>query len=296
VKFIRQNPTLSIALAFSVLVHGLLLGVRFVVPTEDHIKSLDPGMEVILVNAKQDKPPVANDTLAQANLDGGGNAKAGRSKSPMPNVNKFENAENVQASKRRIDLLEQRQQRVLSQLNKQTALTTPLISDVRKKEDAAKNGTSEVERNKALARQDAEIAKNIEDYNKRPKKTQISPSSREAGYALYYKALQDKVEKTGTNAFPMQNGKKLYGELVVYIPVFQDGTIYTKEGGARVEHSSGSAALDRAALRIVEQSAPFDRFPANMRSKNKDDVWEVITHFKFTREEGLEAELRGGAR
>jgi protein TonB len=31
-----------------------------------------------------------------------------------------------------------------------------------------------------------------------------------------------------------------------------------------------------------------------MRTTDKDDVWEIITRFKFTREEGLSTELRGG--
>jgi protein TonB len=30
-----------------------------------------------------------------------------------------------------------------------------------------------------------------------------------------------------------------------------------------------------------------------MRTTGKDDVWEIITRFKFTREDILEAELRG---
>ena len=101
------------------------------------------------------------------------------------------------------------------------------------------------------------------------------------------------IEKIGTLNFPQQDGKKLYGELVIYIPIYQDGTIYEKEGGPSIQHSSGNAALDRAALRIVRRSAPFGRFPANMRSTDKDDVWEVVTRFKFTREDALEAELRG---
>ena len=111
---------------------------------------------------------------------------------------------------------------------------------------------------------------------------------------MYYKALQDRVEKTGTLNFPQENGNKLYGELVIYIPVYQDGTIYDKDGGPRVERSSGNPALDRAALRIVLRSAPFGKFPSNMRSTDKDDVWEIITRFKFTREDGLLTESRGG--
>ncbi len=87
----------------------------------------------------------------------------------------------------------------------------------------------------------------------------------------------------------------MYGELLVYIPIYQDGTIYEKEGGPRIEHSSGNLSLDKAALRIVRRAAaPFGAFPANMRSADKDDLWEVITRFKFTREDGLETELRGG--
>ena len=80
---------------------------------------------------------------------------------------------------------------------------------------------------------------------------------------------------------------------MVYIPIYQDGSIYEKDGGPSVQHSSGTPALDRAALRIVRRSAPFGRIPANLRSSDKDDVWEIVTRFKFTREDALEAELHG---
>ena len=55
----------------------------------------------------------------------------------------------------------------------------------------------------------------------------------------------------------------------------------------------GNPALDAAALRIVRQAAPFGNFPANMRTQGKDDLWEVITRFRFTREEKMQTELRG---
>jgi protein TonB len=102
------------------------------------------------------------------------------------------------------------------------------------------------------------------------------------------------VEDVGTLNFPQKDGKKLYGELIVYIPIFQDGTIYEKDGGPKVEKSSGNSALDAAALRIVRRAAPFGKFPPNMRSVDKDDLWVVITRFKFTRDQLLETELRGG--
>jgi protein TonB len=81
--------------------------------------------------------------------------------------------------------------------------------------------------------------------------------------------------------------------LVLYIPIFQDGTLYMKEGGPRVERSSGNPDLDQAALNIVRRSAPFGKFPDNMRSVGKDDVWEIITRFNFTRDDALQTETRG---
>lgn len=295
-NFHLKNPTLTIAIAVSVLLHGALLAVRFAAPEFKRQKPDDPGLEVILVNAKHAAPPLKADVLAQANLDGGGNADAGRAKSPLPDMRRSEDGDSVKATKRRIVDLEEAQQKLLAQMSKPSPLSIPSLSDLQKvNEPPQPDGDDAQDSSKALARREAEIARNIEEYNKRPKKTQITPSTREVGYAMYYKSLQDRIEKRGTLNFPQQDGKKLYGDLVLYIPIYQDGSIYERDGGPRVERSSGNPALDKAALRIVRLAGPFGRFPANMRSSDKDDVWEIITRFKFTREESLEAELRGPA-
>lgn len=293
VKFISQNPTLSIAIGVSLAVHGALLAVRFVAPEAFRFQPTDPGLEVILVNAKHDKKPLKAQALAQANLDGGGNAEEGRAKSPLPDLRRVQDGDSIATTNRRIAELEELQRTMLATAQK-TALHAPQVTEKENaKTERVREAMDKTESSQAFARSIAEISKNIEQYNKRPKKTQITPSTKEVGYALYYNTLQRKVENLGTLNFPEQNGKKLYGELVVYIPIFHDGAIYEKDGGPRVERSSGNKALDQAALRIVRRAAPFGKFPANMRSSGKDDVWEVITRFKFTREGGLEAELRG---
>ncbi|MDB5796721.1 MAG: TonB family protein [Paucimonas sp.] len=294
-KYIAKNPTISIAIGVSLLVHGALLAIRFAPPEALRFKPTDPGLEVVLVNAKHDSKPVKAQALAQANLDGGGNADAGRAKSPLPDLRQHAHGDSLKAARRRIAELEEQQQRILAQAKKTERRTTPPAEREKPPETApAPDGNDRYDSARAVARMEAEIARNIEDYNQRPKKTQITPSTREVGYAMYYNGLQRKLESIGTLNFPQENGRKLYGELVVYIPIYQDGSIYEKEGGPRVERSSGLAALDNAALRIVRRAAPFGRFPANMRSSGKDDVWEVITRFKFTREDALEAQLRGG--
>ncbi|KGF80543.1 energy transducer TonB [Massilia sp. JS1662] len=280
-----------IAIACSVLAHASLLAVRFAAPDAFRLQPADPGLEVILVNARHARAPVKADALAQANLDGGGNADAGRAQSPLPDLRKVENGDSIKALQRRIAELEQQQKSVLTKMRQSQFTSAPVAEQT--KPDPSRTGEDNLDSTKAIARMTAEITQRIADENKRPKKTFISPSTREVGYAMYYKAMQKRVEEVGTLNFPQQNGKKLYGELVVYIPIFQDGTLYEKEGGPRIERSSGNPALDKAALSIVRRAAPFGKFPANMRSTDKDDLWIVVTRFKFTREEKLQAELRG---
>ncbi|WP_409267291.1 TonB family protein [Massilia sp. BHUDP2] len=280
-----------IALGVSVLAHAGLLALRFAAPDAFRQQPADPGLEVILVNAKHAKAPVKADALAQANLEGGGSADAGRARSPLPDLRKVENGESIKALQRRIAELEQQQQNVLTRVRSSSFHAPPKTEQ--DKPDPTRQGADALDTSRAISRAAAEVIERIEDQNKRPKRTQITPSTRQVGYALYYKEMQKRIEEVGTLNFPQQNGKKLYGELVVYIPVFQDGTIYTKDGGPRVERSSGNPALDAAALRIVRQAAPFGNFPANMRTQGKDDLWEVITRFRFTREEKMQTELRG---
>ena len=288
-KSLSQLSPLTIAVSVSIALHAALLTVRFVAPEMFVLKPVDPGLEVILVNAKHAKAPLNAEALAQANLDGGGQADTGRSKSPLPDMRRVEMGDSVKATQRRVAELEQQQQNLLTR-SRASNFNAPRITE-KDKPDPARTGNDMTDSSRAIARTAAEIDQRIEDQNKRPRKTFITPSTREVGYAQYYKEMQRKVEEIGTLNFPQKNGKKMYGELVVYIPIFQDGSIYQKDGGVRIEKSSGNPDLDRAALAIVKRSAPFGRFPPKMLSSDKDDLWVIITRFNFTREEKLEAKL-----
>lgn len=279
-----------IALAASVAAHALLLAIRFAAPEVFRMQPADPGLEVILVNARHANAPAKADALAQANLEGGGTADSGRARSPLPDLRRIDNGDSIKALQRRIAELEQLQQNVLTRVKTSSFNAAPVRD--KDKPDPTRTGQDEIDTTRQIARMTAEITQTIEDQNRRPKRTHISPSTRQVGYALYYKAMQKRVEEIGTLNFPQQNGRKLYGELVVSIPVYQDGSLYQKEGGPRVERSSGNPALDKAALEIVRRAAPFGSFPQNMRSVGKDDLWIVITRFTFTREEKMKAELQ----
>jgi protein TonB len=131
---------------------------------------------------------------------------------------------------------------------------------------------------KSLQDELAEIKKN---KSAGPRKTFITHQTRVIGQAMYLTIVERKIENLGTANFPAIDGNRLYGELVVSIPIFQDGSIFDKDGGPKVEKSSGDVKLDESALNITRQAAPFDAIPNNLRSKDRDDVWVIVTTFNF---------------
>jgi len=203
----KEDQRLWIAVGFSFLLHAALLAVKFAPPTNQTSKPLSSGLEIILVNARHDKAPVNADALAQANLSGGGNTELGRARSPLPNLQQSVDGNHIETQRRKIAELEQQQERMLSQLS---TLSKERIKVAEKsiKKSVDVSTKPETMDTVALARREAEIAKQVSDYNKRPIKSQLTPSTREVSYAVYYATLQKQIERTGTRYFPQQEGKK----------------------------------------------------------------------------------------
>ena len=289
---LADRQLLFIAVASSLLMHVVLLSIRFVNPDDLQAKPGDRGLEIILMNTADQRAPLQADALAQVNLNGGGNAEHGRATSPLSDSGRISEGALLEMQRQRVVELEQQQAHLLAQLTVIKAKHPAPSPEPSKASELG--GAPETESStRLLARRAAEIAREIADYNKRPLKTQLTPSTRRVDYAMYYTALQQRIEQTGAQHFPERDGKKMYGELIVYIPIFQDGSIYEKEGGPRVERSSGNPALDRAALLIVRRAAPFGSFPATLRRDGNAQVWEIVTRFHFTRDQTLESRSTG---
>ena len=142
------------------------------------------------------------------------------------------------------------------------------------------------ERRRQLVKLLAEIEKRINDENARPRKRYISPATREEVYAVYYDQLRRKVEDKGTQNFPEQGGKKLYGELIMILTVNHDGRVLETE----VVQGSGNRLLDRRAEAIARAAGPFGHFGPAMRAKA--DQIAVVSRFKFTHDQTLETAVR----
>ncbi|WP_298826006.1 energy transducer TonB [uncultured Piscinibacter sp.] len=278
----RKLSTLQLALLFSVGVHAALLGVRFVDPEGFNRVFQDTPLEVILVNSRSGEAPSVAAAIAQANLQGGGDAERGRATSPLPPAATIELGDANEDARRQVEQLQEAQQQLLAQMRRELALLPP--PDPRRDQGSPQERSLE-EKRRRLIELLAEIEKRINEENARPKKRYISPATREEVYALYYDQLRRRIEERGTRNFPEHQGRKLYGELVMNVTVDAEGRVIETE----VVRPSSSKVLDRRAVAIVKAAAPFGPFSAAMR--RKADQLVITSRFKFTREEGLETTL-----
>ena len=285
--FLRTFSTLQLALGISVAVHAALITVRFVDPVSFNRVFQDTPLEVILVNAKSNERPDKAQAIAQANLAGGGDAEKGRATSPLPYSALTAIGDDFEEAQRKMDAMQEQQAQLLAQLLAQLRkqLATMPEPDPRQAAQSA-DQASEQEKRRQLVKLLAEIEKRINEENSRPKKRYISPATREEAYAVYYDALRRKVEDKGTENFPEQGGRKLYGELTMIVTVNHDGRVLETE----VVQGSGNPTLDRRAEAIARAAGPFGTFNADMRQKA--DQIAMVARFKFTRDQTLETSVR----
>jgi protein TonB len=276
----RRRDPLPWALAVSLLVHAALLAVRFVPPQTPERILRDTPLEVILVNAQSERAPSQPQAIAQANLAGGGDVLQGRATSPLPPAMMMRAGDALDEETRRIEALQERQNRLLAQIRQEIARLDASLESATQPDAQARE-----ERRRALVQALAEIEKRIQEENARPRKRYISPATREAVYALYYDDLRRRIEERGTAQFPQAGGRKLYGELVMAITVNHDGRVL----GTEVVQGSGQDALDRQAQAIVH-SLHFARF--NQAMRRQADQIVVVARFRFTREGGLQTQMQ----
>jgi protein TonB len=280
--WLRRLSTLQAALLFSVAAHAALLAVRFADPAAFDRLFQDTPLEVILVNAKSDERPDKAQAIAQAALAGGGDAAAGRATSPLPPSPRADIGDAIEEAQRQVEAMHQQQTLLLAQVTRMLAALPP--PDPRNITESAE-AREQDERRRQLLQHLAEIERRIEIENARPKRRVVSPSTREEVYAVYYDTLRRKVEERGTQNFPEQNGRKLYGELVMIITVDHSGQVLSTE----VAESSGNRLLDQRAQAIARAAGPYGGFTPAMRMQA--DQILVVSRFRFARDATLQTNV-----
>jgi protein TonB len=270
------NKVLAGAFAVSVAFHAAVLAVRFVDPEFLRVRASDPTLEIILVNARSETRPTQAQALAQANLDGGGTNDEGRRTSPLPESFQMRDGDTLESARRMVEQLEQEQKRLLTSLSGgDVALPVP----AREAQVAPSAPGSAEETRQKLARVQAEIARQVSDYQKRPRKHHFMPSTSEYRYARYVEDWRARVEKIGNEHYPEEARGRVYGTLRMTVSIRKDGSLVE----AIIEIPSGSPVLDRAARRIIKLASPFPPFPPEIARDT--DILEITRTWMFTNDQ-----------
>jgi protein TonB len=136
-----------------------------------------------------------------------------------------------------------------------------------------------------IARLEAQIAREWENYQQRPRRRFIGARTQEFRFARYIEDWRAKVERVGELNYPQAaRNQKIYGEMVVTVSIKSDGSLDRVE----INRPSGHRILDAAALRIVQLSAPFAPFPADIARDT--DILNITRIWFFTRSDQFVAE------
>lgn len=274
----QSDRLLLAALAFSIGLHALVMLIHFSAPESFRFKSSDEKLDVIIVNKKGNRPVNAT-ALAQVDSNGGGVHDKGRASSFLPASAQASDGETLDPASGQVAALEAKQRELLSQLKSSSMSVNPQPTQ---QDDPNTQPTDTLDRGQSrsqITRMEAEVRKEINDYNARPRRVQIGPSTRYASYAMYYTQWIDRVERYGNVNYPPEARGKMYGDLILSVSLNQDGSIYNNE--INLMQSSGFKVLDRAAMATIKMAAPFAPFDASMR---KDfTVYELIVKFSYTK-------------
>ncbi|MCX7140311.1 MAG: TonB family protein [Proteobacteria bacterium] len=259
-----SSRSLSLALGASILLHAIALSIHFKLPEIIRDKYGSLPLEVVLINSKTKASPVDAEVQAQANLDGGGNTDEDRrAKTPLPVLKETEPGADAKRAARRVQELEAQQKKMMSQMQSAKIVTsteqqsaTPATETPQPQATGQDLATSAL----AIARMEAQISRQLEEYNKRPKKEFVGSRAREFRFAQYVEDWRLKVERIGNLNYPESARGRVYGSLILIVTIKADGNLESVE----VKRSSGHQVLDRAAERIVKMASPYARFPTNI--------------------------------
>ena len=252
------------AIVASVLLHLAALAVHFSPLDLAKFDRDGPPLEIALVNAKSMSKPTKAELLAQAHLDGGGNTDANRrAKSPLPMLPKENASTRLAAATQKVDTLEQRASEMMAQLKAAApvAVPQPQPNEAAERTDLP-TATELMQRTLESMRLEAQIAKDMDAYQKRPKRRFIGARAEEYRFARYVEDWRLKVERIGNLNYPeAARAQKLYGSLLVTTGLRADGSVES----IVIERSSGKRILDLAATHIVQMGSPYSPFPPDIR-------------------------------
>jgi protein TonB len=245
-------------------------------------KQAPQTLEITLVNARSETPPVQPRVVAQQNLYGGGQENQGLASSPLPRTT-AQTADEVvlDALRKRQAELEDEQNQLLTQLiSTETTRRTPKPNPQTDHVPDAEPGDDELNQESVLLNaQISALKERVQRYNALPRRQFVGPSARESVYAAYLDAWRQKIEQIGTEHYPEQARGHTYGSLQLTVYIRADGSVERIE----IDRPSTEPVLNLAAQRIVQLAAPFAPFPAELADQTS--VLAITRTWNFVNEQ-----------
>ena len=279
--------SMQVALVGSLAFHVLLvIGVGFKVIPTPRWDAPHNVLDVVLVNAKSAAKPEKADALAQANLDGGGNTdEKRRASSPFPSVEDRDPSRELKAAETRRKVLEAEAQELMTRMKSKTQVTNVEVAPQGANTQADQEAKDLVQKSLEIARLEAQIRRDYQAYQERPKRKFVGARAQEYRFAQYVDNWRAKIERIGNLNYPAEaRTRKIYGRLQLTVAIKADGEVE----GVEINRSSGYKVLDQAAIRIVRLAAPFEPFPASIKADT--DILHITRTWTVARGDQVTAE------
>lgn len=167
--FEDQTNRLYIAIAISMVIHiFVLMGINFKLP-DPPFNNIAKSLEVILVNSKSEQKPIETKVLAQSNLDGGGNVDENRrTKTPFPVLPQSKPSVNLREATQKTKRLEEEVKRLMTAAKSKPQIPQTNIAQAQTEvqQPVQLDSTNLLQRSLEIARLEAQIAKEHEEYQK----------------------------------------------------------------------------------------------------------------------------------
>jgi protein TonB len=279
--------SMQVSLVASIAFHiFLIIGLGFKIIPVPNFDAPHNVLDVVLVNAKSASKPDKADALAQANLDGGGNTdEKRRASTPFPKVEDRDPSRELKAAEAQRKALEAEAQELMTRMKSKSQVTNVEVAPQGQPSPADQEAKDLVAKSLEIARLEAQIRRDYQAYQERPKRKFVGARAQEYRFAQYVDNWRLKIERIGNLNYPAEaKARKLYGRLQMTVAIKADGEVENIE----INRSSGHKVLDQAAIRIVRLSAPFEPFPANIRQDT--DILHITRTWTFTRSDQVVAE------
>jgi len=248
------------------------------------VKLFDPSqfapphniMDVVLVNAKSSTKPTKADVLAQANLDGGGNTDEKRqAKTPLPAIEQSA-AQNARQAQERVKQLEQEMKTLMTQARSTAKVMQGEIAQKTSGTPDPVSTSDLMQKSIEIQRLEAQIAREHDAYQQRPKRKFVGGRTQEYRFAAYVDGWRQKVERVGNLNYPgLARARGIHGAVQVTVAIKANGEVEDIE----IHTTRADKILKDAVRRIVTLSTPFERFPDSF--KHDTDILHITRTWIF---------------